>query len=130
MTQQLDAVQGTVSSILSENARRFWDFQDKIVDGMNTYASGWFERRHVGTHAALEAAQRICKSQTPMEFVLEYQNWASGAAQRVMADGLACHEQFMATVGAVISPKEHPGDRQRPEQAQSHTSTTARPKAA
>ena len=65
-----------------------------------------------------------------VELILEYQNWASGAAQRVMADGLACHEQFMATVGAVISPKEHPGDRQRPEQAQSHTSTTARPKAA
>src|SRR5262245_65022197 len=80
--------------------RSFWDIQDKALDAMQNFANGWFERRHVGTHAALEAAQRICKAQTQVDLVREYQDWVGGAFQRVMADGVACQE----LVGAFAAP--------------------------
>jgi hypothetical protein len=61
-TQQLEAIQQMMvpdSSALQDNVRSFWDIQDKVLDAMENLASSWFERRHLGTHAALEAAQRM-----------------------------------------------------------------------
>lgn len=93
-----------MSETMRKNACAFWENQDKILDAMQTFADGWFERRHAGTHAALEAAQRMCKAGTPVDLVREYQEWANGALQRVMADGLACQQQFMAVAGAARQP--------------------------
>jgi hypothetical protein len=31
-----------------ENARRFWESQERILDNMQAFANGWFERRHMG----------------------------------------------------------------------------------
>src|SRR5215831_2151614 len=97
-TQQLEALQRMMvadSAALQDNVRSFWDVQDKALDAMENLANGWFERRHVGTHAALEAAQRMCKAQTPADLVREYQDWVGGAFQRVMADWVACQEFFV-----------------------------------
>jgi hypothetical protein len=69
---------------------------------MENYANGWFERRHVGTHTALEAAQRMCKAQTPVDLAREYQDWISGAFQRLMADGYACQQLVGAFAGLRI----------------------------
>ena len=103
-TQQSEAMQRMMfvpdSAALQDNLRCFWDVQDKVLDAMQNFANGWFERRHVGTHAALEAAQRICKAQTQVDLVREYQDWVGGAFQRVMADGVACQE----LVGAFAAP--------------------------
>ena len=72
-TQELEAIQRMMvpdSAALQVNVRNFWDIQDKVLDAMENLAHSWFERRHVGTHAALEAAQRMCKAQTrPIWFV-------------------------------------------------------------
>ena len=84
-TQQLEAIQLMMipdSAALQGNVRSFWDIQDKVLDAMENLANSWFERRHVGTHAALEAAQRMCKAQTPADLVREYQDWVCGAFQR------------------------------------------------
>src|SRR5262245_33833826 len=43
-----------------ENARRFWESQERILDNMQAFANGWFERRHMGTLSAREAAERMC----------------------------------------------------------------------
>jgi hypothetical protein len=98
ITQQMEAMQRMMlapgSAALQDNVRCFWDIQDKVLDTMENFADGWFERRHIGTRAALEVAQRMCKAQTPVDLVREYQDWISGAFQRVMADGYAC-QQFV-----------------------------------
>jgi hypothetical protein len=52
----------------------------------------------------LEAAERICKAETPIDLLREYQEWASGAFQRVIADGLACQQQAMEIVAASGQP--------------------------
>jgi hypothetical protein len=110
VTEQLNAMQrmflptSEMSETMRKNVCSFWENQDKILDAMQTFADGWFERRHAGTHAALEAAQRMCKAEAPVDLVREYQDWASGALQRVMADGLACQQEYMAVIGAVAPP--------------------------
>src|SRR5262245_2982467 len=108
-TQQWEAMQRamlmTGSAALQDNVRCFWDIQDKVLNTMENFANGWFERRHVGTRTALETAQRMCKSQTPVDLVREYQDWISGAFQRVMDDGYAC-QQF---VGAFTNAGPLPG---------------------
>ena len=108
-TQQLEAIQRMMvpdSIALQDNVRSFWDIQDKVLDAMENLANGWFERRHVGTHAALEAAQRMCKAQTPADLVRECQDWVGGAFQRVMADGVACQEFVGALAGPLSSVQE------------------------
>ena len=72
------------------SAREFWTSQDNILDSMQIVANGWFARRHAGTQAALDAAQRMCRATTPAELLLEYQTWAMGAWERVVADVAAC----------------------------------------
>jgi hypothetical protein len=93
-----------LSETMRMNACSFWEHQKRILDAMQTFTHGWYERRHTGTDAAFEAAQRMCKAETPIDVVREYQEWASGALQRVMADGLACQQQFMAVAGALERP--------------------------
>jgi len=99
------------NNMASENAQRFWDYQNKMLDSMQCFANGWFERRHVGTHATLEAAQRIYRAETPVDALREYQDWVSGAFQRVMADGLALQQQ----VAAVFELPEQEDETKRPE---------------
>jgi hypothetical protein len=131
-TEQLGAMQrmflpaSEMSDTLRKNACSFWDNQDKILDAMQVFVDGWFERRHAGTHAALEAAQRMCKAETPVDMLREYQDWAGGAFQRLMADGLACQQQCMAVFGAVAPPlaplgSEQAGGSQAESRATTHT---------
>jgi hypothetical protein len=68
-TQELEAIRRMMvsdSAALQDNVRGFWNLQDKVLDAMENFANSWFERRHVGAHAALEAAQRMCKAQDPV----------------------------------------------------------------
>jgi hypothetical protein len=107
LTESRNDVQGmflpmsAASEAMRKRACEFWESQDKILDGMQIFADGWFERRHTGTRAALDAAERICMAKSPVDQFREYQDWASGAFQRVMADGFACQKQFMEAVGAL-----------------------------
>lgn len=94
----------TLSESFRENARRFWENQDKILDNMQAFTDNWFKRRHTGIHSAQEAAQRMCGTDTMVELVQAYQDWAKGAFERMMADGLACQEQIIEATGALTSP--------------------------
>lgn len=119
-----------IPDTLQANACRFWDNQDKILDSMETFANGWFERRRAGTRAALEAAQCICKARTSADLVREYQGWASGVFERVMADGLACQQQLVELAGALAGPPAPVGGEQQSEPSQSEPRTFTRSKAA
>ena len=62
-----------------------------------------------GTHAAREAAERMCGTKTYFDLVQEYQAWASGEFERIMAD--------MAATGALASPPLTPATSEKePEQ--------------
>jgi len=108
VTQQFQAMQGMMrvpAAAVEENVRCFWNIQNKILESMENFANGWFERRHVGTRAALEAAQRMCKAQTPVDLAREYQDWTSGAFQRLMADGYGC-QRFVGAFAGLIQEME------------------------
>ena len=71
-----------ISATFRENARQFWENQGKVLDNMQALANGWFDRRRTGTHAAREAAERMCGTKTYFDLMQEYQAWASGAFER------------------------------------------------
>src|SRR5215510_3619676 len=87
ITRQFEAMQRMTfvpsSAALTDNLRRFWDIQDRLLNNMEKFANGWFERRHIGSRAAQEAAQRMCKAQAADDLVREYQEWVTGAFQRI-----------------------------------------------
>jgi hypothetical protein len=93
-----------ISTTFRENAHRFWENQDKILDNMQAFSNSWFERRHTGTHSASEAADRMCSTVTIVDLVQAYQDWARGAFERMIADGLAVQQQMIAASGALTSP--------------------------
>jgi len=82
--------------IMQRNARTFWENQTELLDRMQVFANGWFERRHAGTKAALEACERMCGAKTPAESLEAYQKWVGGVFERISADGLACQGQLRA----------------------------------
>lgn len=136
VTEQLNAMQrmlfptSQLSETLRKNACSFWENQDKILDAMQAFADGWFERRHAGTHAALEAAQRMCMAETPVELVREYQGWANGAFQRLTTDGLTCQQQWMAVVSSIAPPLTSLGGEKPADTSSTESRTTLRAKAA
>lgn len=109
LTEQV-TMQGTfipasgISEAARRNACRFWKSQDEALSTMQAFADSWFERRHAGTHAALEAAERICEAKTPLDLFREYQQWASGAFQRLTSDAFACQQQFIIVARALGQP--------------------------
>jgi hypothetical protein len=94
---------------MQDNVRRFWDTQDRLLDNMEKFADGWFKRRHVASHAAQEAAQRMCKAQNPVDVVHEYQDWVTGSFQRVMDDCFAS-QQFVGACAGLLqdAPPQQP----------------------
>jgi hypothetical protein len=110
LTEQWTAMQkmflptSAISAPLRENAHRFWENQEKVLDSMQALTNAWFERRHTGAHKAGEAAERMCGTGTFIDLIQAYQHWAVGAFERIMADGLSCQQQIMAVTGALTSP--------------------------
>src|SRR5262245_11714049 len=109
-TEQWTAMQkmvlptSAISAPLRDSAQRFWESQEKVLDSMQALANSWFERRHTGTHKARETAERMCGTDSFVDLIQAYQNWAGGAFERIMADGLSCQQQIMAVTGALVSP--------------------------
>lgn len=86
----------------------FWENEETILANMKEFAEGWFERRRVGTHAALETAKRISQAATPLDALREYQDWFSGAMARVLEDGLAFQQQFTKANARIASHLPQP----------------------
>jgi hypothetical protein len=90
---------------------KFWENQETALDGMKELADGWFARRHLGAQAALETAKRMGEAATPFDITREYQDWMKGAMERLMADGMACQQQFLkagAQLGAHLPSSVNP----------------------
>ena len=94
-------------SMWQKNAHAFWKTQAEILDGMQAFAEGWFQRRHLGTQTANEACERMCAAKTPVDWFHEYQTWCAGACQRLMADG-ACFQDGLKKAAEGVSPSVIP----------------------
>lgn len=102
-----------ISTTLRENAHRFWENQDKFLNNMQTFSNSWFERRHTGTKSASECSDRMCSTETIVDLMQAYQDWARGAFERMMADGLAWQQQIIAAGGALASPPIAPSESEK-----------------
>src|ERR1700688_2744888 len=78
-----------IRKAMRKNVDGLWSNQAKILGSIEEFANGWFGRRHAGTQAALTAAQRMCDTKAPVDMMQEYQTWAMGSLERIMADSLA-----------------------------------------
>src|SRR5262249_10286460 len=114
---------------LRENGCRFWESREKVLDSMQALANGWFERRHTGTHKTREAREGMCGTESFVDLIQAYQNWAGGAFERIMADGVSCQQQIMAVTGTFVSPPLAPSTREKEVEPQrSETRPPARSK--
>jgi len=115
------------SDTLKENTRRFWENQERILNNMQVFANGWFERRHTGALAACEVTERMCGTPTIVGLVQAYQDWAFGTFERMMADGLSCQQQIFAATSALTSPPLAPpaGEKKIAEPARSDAKAQA-----
>jgi hypothetical protein len=101
--QQMLQPMASNAEAASSRACEFWRGQEKVLDSMQAFAGGWFERRHTGARAALEATQRMYAAKTPLDAVREYQEWASGSLNRLAADSLALQRQLMGIAEVMIA---------------------------
>jgi hypothetical protein len=127
--QKLFLPTSAISAPLRENVHHFWENQEKVLDSMQALANAWFERRHTGSLKAREAAERMCETQTFVDLIQAYQDWAGGAFERIMADGLSCQQQIMAVSGALAAPPLAPSATEKEAEPQrSETKASARSK--
>jgi hypothetical protein len=111
-----------------KNAHTFWDMQAEFLNGMQTFAEGWFQRRHIGTQAAQEACERMCQAKTPIEWFHEYQTWSTGAFQRLMADGFVL-QKGLKKIADEVSPSLAPSQKEQSETVPTATKSRARAEA-
>ena len=86
-----------------QSARTHWDGQQRILDSLEDFANGWFDRRGAGVRAATEAAQEICGAPSLTDMYSVWQIWASGATERLAADGMAW-QQCVALCSQHLAP--------------------------
>lgn len=130
--QQTFQTFASLRATIGENWVRFWLSQDKIIDGMQEFAAGWFERRHQATLTALEAAQRSCEANSPAEVMQEFQTWAMGSLQRIAEDGRACQRHFasLAELPAQPAAGQTESSARAPAREKPQVEPTMHPKAA
>ena len=110
--QQAFGAFAPLRAALGENSANYWRNQDKILDSMQEFARGWFERRHEAAKSALDAARCSCEANSPADVVRGFQAWMMGSMQRVAADGLACQKHLMAMAELAGAPVERREDRE------------------
>ena len=93
MPQMMQAY-SNLAGLVQKGSRPFWEQQMQFLNSMEAFANGWFKRRHAGLQAALEACECMSQATTPQACLYEYQTWAAGAFERVMADCAACQREF------------------------------------
>jgi hypothetical protein len=84
-----------------QGARSLSDGQQRILNSLEDFTSGWFERREVGVRAAEQAVQNMCGAPTLVEAFTVWQTWAAGAAERIAADATAW-QQCVTACGAPL----------------------------
>jgi hypothetical protein len=93
-----------MTTLIRQNAGSVLNAQDKLLDHLQQFANGWFERRHIGTRESLACARQMCDAETPFDAMREYQKWAIGSFERVMRDGAAMQKHMIDAGRAGAEP--------------------------
>jgi hypothetical protein len=104
-----------LSAAAKQHASAYWDSQDKLLDSMEEFVSGWFERRHTGTQEALAAARQVCDAESPFDAMRECQKWAIGSFERLVQDGFAAQRYFLEFNRVTVQPLAQTADAARSE---------------
>ena len=88
---------------------KFWESQERALEGWKEFADGWFSRRQESAQAALEAARHIGDANAPSDMFREYQSWFTRAMELFSEDGKA-YQQLVLRAGAQVSAR--PEERQ------------------
>jgi hypothetical protein len=75
-----------VSAVWMENARHFWEYQEKAWHDMQSIADRWFERRRIETQKTREAAEKMCRFESFEDVFRTYRDWAIGAFDRITGE--------------------------------------------
>lgn len=113
-----------------DSTTRFWAAQDQMLNAMQEFAEGWLQRRHEGTRAAAEVAQRMCRAENPVELLKEQQEWMTGMIQRLMADGVACQKEWVLITSLAVQPLNGAGKDAEEASQRAKPHGAERPKAA
>ncbi len=104
MAQRVMASVPQMNSAWREQMQRFWGNQEKILDSMFEFSTGWFERRHEGSRLAGKAVCDMCDGATPIDAALAMQTWAAGSMARIMADGMSFQKHLTNLAGLMAVP--------------------------
>jgi len=83
---------------------KFWENQERALEGWKEFADGWFARRQKSAQAALEATKHIGDADTPTDIFREYQSWFTRAMELFAEDGKAYQQQVLRA-GAQLSAR-------------------------
>ena len=120
MMQRTFPTSAAFSAATRQGAANFWAAQERLLDGMEDFATEWFERRRIGTRSALASARDMCEAETPFDALREYQKWATGSLERVMQDGAACQKQLVEFGRLGLEPPAQTDESARSEPASEH----------
>lgn len=121
MLQRTFPASAAFSAATRQGATNFWAAQEQLLDGMENFATGWFERRREGTQSALAAARDMCEAESPFDALREYQKWAAGSLERVMQDGVACQKQMVELGRLSLEPVAQAAEHARGESTSEST---------
>ncbi len=76
-----------MTPMLAPQMERFWKMQDNLLDEVETFSRGWFERRHEAARSALDTVRRTTGTDAdPSGAMRAVAEWQQYALQRLVAD--------------------------------------------
>ena len=89
ITETIRKMQDMVASVpaMAPQMEQFWNAQDSILDDVEGFTQGWFERRHEATRSALEAIREANGNGTdPSAAMMVIANWQRHSMERMTED--------------------------------------------
>jgi hypothetical protein len=99
---------GTGQEWLKTAASQFWLNQDHLLDCIENLQKGWLARRHEGARAASDATAAMLSAENAAAAAAEYQKWATGARERIMADASELQQLASAAASSMFEPISSP----------------------
>jgi hypothetical protein len=74
---------------------KFWENQERALEGWKEFTDGWFSRRQESAQGALEAAKRVGDANASSDIFREYQGWFTRAMELLAEDSKAYQQQVL-----------------------------------
>lgn len=105
MEEALNAAQVLFTAnplFLAPQTTQFWHAQDRILDEIERFSSGWFKRRQDATQSMIDAGRRLASEgqADPADVIREIIDWQVHSMERLAEDARDCTEMFSRCTGA------------------------------